>query len=208
MRIPKGRMRRLTEGGAFLLCIVGAWTAGLAFHHGGGVERLAAEEEGSRYVPNSRLATGQELLMVFITASSCGASRDTELPALLERAKLLARASVKEEDESFRAVAVALDWDVATGYAFLERFGQFDQVSVGANWMNEGSIKYIWRDVPGHATMPQVLLLSRNVVADSSGIHVGPERLLRRLVGTEEIRRWVESGATAPVGEAAARTGT
>lgn len=174
----------------FIACLLVAWLAGLMLHH-----VRSGESTQTKYLPQTRLSSAHEVVMVLITASTCAASQDPGLAADIEKAKLTLRQHTSAKRVQFRAQGVALDWDVAAGYDFLRRFGQFDQVSVGANWLNDGGIKYIWRDFPGDPVMPQIVLVSRDVTADANGVSVGAETVVERLVGIDAIRDWVRAGA-------------
>lgn len=154
---------------------------------------LAADEA---YAPAGRLQEGREWVMVFIGASFCGANREPGFPQQIERAKLLVQQQAAAAGAGFRAIAVSLDWQTDTALAFLEPFGRWDEMSIGGNWQNEGALRYIWQDVPGSPTVPQVLLLERELKVGQA-IGVTGTREVRRVLGTASIRRWVQGGARA-----------
>ena len=72
----------------------------------------------------------------------------------------------------------------------LNAFGRFDEVVVGDNWMNLAAVTYIWRDHAGAPTIPQIVVLRRNVDRQPTGIDVGPDQVLGRFLGTEQIIEW------------------
>ncbi|HEX6751739.1 MAG TPA: hypothetical protein VF092_30880 [Longimicrobium sp.] len=178
---------------AVLLGVAAAWAGGAAVRY----KWLAADRgDDARYVPRARITSGSENVFVFIGASFCGACRDPGLPPVVERAKLLAQRRAAAEHHAFRTIGVSIDWNQPRGLEMLRRFGDFDQVAAGGNWLNEEAVKYIWRDVPGRAVVPQIILLERTVNADAGGIMVSREVLRERVVGEVEIRTWVRIHAS------------
>jgi hypothetical protein len=140
------------------------------------------------YRPSAVLESGEEIVLVFIGASFCNALNTPGFPGTVESAKLRVQAHANAAEMRFRAVGVALDWRPADGIAFLARFGEFDEVAAGGNWISDGATKYIWRDIPGDADVPQVLVLRRSIRADRA-LQVGEDRVLKRLL------EWVAAGA-------------
>lgn len=148
----------------------------------------------SVYKPAGSLESGEEIVLVFIGASFCNALNTPGFPGVMEAAKLRVQEHARASGMHFRAVGVALDWRPADGMAFLARFGEFDEVTAGGNWASDGATKYIWRDLPGDADVPQVLVLRRSIRADRT-IQVGEDHVLKRLLGTTAIQEWVAAGA-------------
>ena len=147
------------------------------------------------YDPEIGLRSGEELGVVFIGAKFCQAHREPGFRELVEHMKVLLAERAARDSMAISVRGIALDWSIGDGIEFLESFGRFDQVSVGENWLNIGAMRYIWSEFPGHPAVPQVLVLKRLVEVKEGGIAIEEERLLKRVVGTDEIRRWVEQGA-------------
>ena len=156
--------------------------------------QAAAAQPGAAYTPAYDARTGSEVVMVFIGASFCGAHLQPGFPEAMEQAKLGLRQQARGRGAGFRAVAVSLDWDPDSALVFLRRFGRWDEISVGGNWVSEAAVRYIWSDLPGPASVPQVLVIERQL-ENESAVAVRGERLVRRLVGTDQIAAWVKSGA-------------
>jgi hypothetical protein len=154
------------------------------------------------YVPSKRAPDGQELALIFIGSSTCGASRHEALPAAVQRLKLEMRERALASGRSFTTLGIARDWDVDAGIEHLRRFGRFDEVIAGRNWVNTGLLRYVWEDLPGRAATPQVLVVDRRLVdrngVEASGGVLQEERLVARLVGWQEIDRWAARGAPMP----------
>ncbi|MBW3570917.1 MAG: hypothetical protein KY467_07415 [Gemmatimonadetes bacterium] len=138
---------------------------------------------------------------MYIGSSGCAPSNREDLPGALEQLKRLLRQRAEAGARGFSAVGIARDWDTQDGLAHLRKFGAFDEVMAGRNWMNAGVRRYVWEEIPGEAATPQVLLVER-VVGDvsASGIQYGVhgERLVARKVGADEILKWTEQGAPLP----------
>lgn len=155
-----------------------------------------AKAEAARpvYEPSGSIESGDEIVLVFIGASFCNAHNVAGFPDVVELAKLRVREHAQARGMRFRAVGVALDWRAADGLAFLARFGEFDEVASGGNWINDGATKYIWRDIPGDADVPQLLVLRRSVHRGEA-IRVGEDKVVKRILGTNAIQAWVSAGA-------------
>jgi hypothetical protein len=154
------------------------------------------------YVPSRRITPGPELVLVFIGSSTCGPSNQPGLPEKVEEIKLLLQARARADSQAFTTIGIARDWDVEAGIGHLRRFGRFDEVIAGRNWINTGLLRYVWEDVPGQAATPQLLVLERRVVdrrtpEAAEGV-IRDERLVTRKVGSAEIARWLAQNAPLP----------
>lgn len=146
------------------------------------------------YTPGYRLRTGNEILLVFVGGSFCRANRLPGFQQAIENAKLRVRDQAVARGRQFRAVAVSLDWKPGEALAFLEGFGEFDEVSVGSNWVNDSAVRYVWRELPGDPTVPQVVVVERHVQVGRT-VQVGSDRVLKRVLGSDRIFEWVRQGA-------------
>jgi hypothetical protein len=77
--------------------------------------------------------------------------------------------------------------------------GAFDEIAAGYGWMNSAALKYLWQDFPGEASTPQLLLLYRQSRIPGQneadrGFEIEAESLIQRVVGANEIRRWLAEG--------------
>lgn len=153
-----------------------------------------ASAESGRYVPDYELKTGGETTLVLVGASFCGANRRPGFKEAVEAAKLSVRDQARAKGRQFRAVAVSLDWSTKEALAFLEGFGEFDEISVGSNWVNDGALRYIWRDFPAEPEVPQLLVLEREIEAEPA-VRVRSERVVKRVSGSDAILAWVGAGA-------------
>ena len=136
-----------------------------------------------------------QLLAVYVGSTGCGYGRDPELRAALQsmHAKLRAQAEVGEWRLSI--AAVALDASPDSGFAYLKGLGPWNEMVVGGNWGNLGAETHIWRPADGVSSIPQIIVLERLAVSDTTRIRFGPNRVLKRYIGTEEVIGWIKSGA-------------
>lgn len=176
------------------LLAAGSAVAGGAAWKGGTVWRHAAASSAG-YTPAYRFRTGKEVVMIFVGTSTCRASTEKGFPEVLERVKLAAQRRATAEGKQFRVIGVAIDNDPEVGLGFLRKFGKFDELSLGGNWVNQDVVRYVWRDMPYRPSIPQLVLVEREIRKETTAVWVSQERELRRLLGTDEIRRWGDAGA-------------
>jgi hypothetical protein len=148
----------------------------------------------SKYRPDYEFATGPELVLVFVSASFCGADRQPGFRQALEDATVRVEQQAKSRGIQFRTHGILLDWQPQQAMAALARFGAFDEASVGSNWLNDGALRYIWRDYPSVPQVPQVLLVQRRIETQPQ-VRVTEERVVKRFVGTDPVMKWVAEGA-------------
>jgi hypothetical protein len=159
--------------------------------------RTHAGPERPRNASPTRIAnlkTGDEILLVFIGGSFCNGTKQPGLKEAVAQLNSDLRERVRAQGKTFVSVGVAMDWSVAEGVDFLLSFGQFDELVVGRNWLNSAVVRYVWRDTPGSAALPQLVVVTRHVNVGGSIIDVGSERLLTRKLGADEIIAWARQG--------------
>jgi hypothetical protein len=148
-----------------------------------------------RYRPSYELRSGKEVVLVFLGASFCGAHRRPGFPQLVEDAKQRVQGQALASDRQFRTHAVSLDWKPDDALEFLRGFGEFDEMSLGGNWVSDGAVRYVWRDMPGEPVVPQIIVVERHIEVAKTSTEVKNERVLKRVMGTDEIEKWVRAGA-------------
>ena len=146
------------------------------------------------YTPRHERPEGREVVAVYIGSATCGPCHLPENKAALEAMKRLLDERAQREGWSFSATGVALDWDPATGYAFLQDVGAFDEVLVGRSWSNLAAIEYIWSDQDTQPLMPQVVLFEREARTTPDGLTFGDRTVIGRYVA-DELVAWVDRGA-------------
>jgi hypothetical protein len=156
---------------------------------------LSAQE---RYTPGTDLPTKPQILAIYFGATSCVPCQTPEFKAALHQMKPLLLQQATATGHAFAMLGVALDWSIREGLAFLEPLREFDEVAVGANWTNLAAVRYIWGDTTATPGLPQIVIVERQLDPGRSGIAVGPEHLVTRLVGAGAIQSWVAQGAPLP----------
>lgn len=134
-----------------------------------------------------RVRSGTEVIAFFIASSTCGASANPRLPSALGTIRETLAVRARAEGKRFVYAGVALDETPDLGLAFLKKFAPFDEILTGGSWFGTGAVDFLIRGAPGPLAMPQLLIVERDVVAKTSGIVIGPDRVVARLVGFAEI---------------------
>jgi hypothetical protein len=136
------------------------------------------------------LRSGPQLVMVFIASSTCAGVNDPALRDAVRRVRNGLQHEAGRRDQTFVTIGVSLDTSIDVGVALLRRFGRFDEISVGYNWLNGAAVKYVWHDMPGAASMPQILVIERDVEVTDAGVRIRSERARYRKVGSAAIAAW------------------
>jgi hypothetical protein len=137
---------------------------------------------------------GRQIVAVYIGSTDCGPCQLPKVKDAVRKMKALVAAQAVTRGMTFRAIGVAQDWDLKAGLAFLEPLGAFDQVAIGDNWTNLGVEQFILRDSLAAMAMPQIVILERTVKLGKR-VTITEPRILKRILGGEDIPVWVTSGA-------------
>lgn len=133
---------------------------------------------------------GPQRLLVLIVAAGCAASSRRDFAEQVAAVRKGIEQAAISGRWQLVTLGVALDHGVGDGLVMLRRFGRFDQVMVGSGWLNEGGVRYIWRDFAGEPVLPQMLLIEREVTVGDGRLRFGSDRLVARAVGAAEVARW------------------
>jgi hypothetical protein len=87
----------------------------------------------------------------------------------------------------FVSVALSVDQDPWVGTEFMKQFGPFDEILSGRGWLNTGAIAFIVRDMPAQRSIPQLILVERDVQVDDRSISAVSDRLVGRKIGADQI---------------------
>lgn len=134
-----------------------------------------------------RVQSGTEVIAVFLVSTTCGASRFPTLASSLARVRERLAARAVAAHRKFYTIGVSLDEQPAVGLAFLASFGEFDEVMAGGSWAGMGAVDFMLRGLPGPLSMPQLILLERDLKVESAGITASSDRVIMRKVGATEI---------------------
>lgn len=123
-------------------------------------------QDSLRYGPEfyeDRSGDYEELVMVYIGADSCGPCHKKEVKNKIEEYKLELFKTAKKQGKSFSVIGVANDFSIPKGWEFLNSSGYYDEIIIGKNWKNIGSIQFIWNQENITAAMPTVIVFERHV---------------------------------------------
>lgn len=153
-----------------------------------------ANAQERTYEPSHDSPSGEELVLAFVSSTWCVGSRAPGLHEAIEQAKLEMSDHASVEGIDFRALGVALDWPADSGIAYLQEFGEFDELIVGSNWWNLGAQELIWEDDETNPRIPQIIIFRREITS-SGAPSFGPRRVIKRVEGGDTIVDWVQAGA-------------
>lgn len=146
---------------------------------------------------------GSEVLLIFISTSTCTGNSEDRLDEVVRGMKVHLRDRVEPTNRAFFAVGAAAEWSIAQGVDYLLRgvspgystkaFGAWDEIWVGRDWLNNAAVEHMWRG-DGRSTVPQLIVLERQVVLGERGIEVGANTVLARVVGSKAIVEWFDRG--------------
>lgn len=128
---------------------------------------------------------GEQLVLVFVGSTSCIWSGTPEVRHAVDSAVGLLGEYAQQRGMAFHRIGIVASPSPESGLAFLDRFGEFDEIIVGGWWSNAGLRKYVMSDFRGSGVTPQLLVLQRRI--GDNGRAVSDEQLLRRLVGSAMI---------------------
>ena len=142
------------------------------------------------YTPleNAGMDGGSELLLVYLTSPTCQVCADPRLPEAVGRIKSETLEHSKVDGLNFSAVGVAVDMVPLRGVQHLAGLGSWDEVISGRGWLNTGVMRYVWHDFPGVPSVPQLVILKREIPANPHPIkNIVAEEVLLRWVGLDQI---------------------
>jgi len=147
--------------------------------------------DDSSFRPAAPTEGGEEVVLVYLGAASCGWSNIDGLPDAVRRIRDHWYALTRgEAGTGFATVGIARDLNIDAGIEHLAKYGPFDEAVVGRGWLNVGFFKYVYGEMPGPAATPQVLVVERTVHRTGGQTWISDERILRRFVGADEIMQW------------------
>ena len=157
-----------------------------------------ATMSATAFRPAPSPAVTREVIAVYL--GTFGTDAQSGLATVVKDMKMALAKQASESGRAFLSRGVSLEPSVEGGMRHLALLGPFDEVSVGGNWTNSAVVRYLGPNMGDsrRASVPQVVLLEREVRHENSGLEVGPEREIGRFVGGGEIDAWVRRGAPLP----------
>lgn len=144
--------------------------------------------------PNAAMVGWHEIIVVYVGVDGV----DGAMAGLADSVRLAAGRQPTGPGQQLVLRGISLDPEVDAGIRDLARVGSFNEISVGGNWTNSAVVHYFGGDMGRaypKASVPQVIVLERDVDNQITSLHVGPERELARYVGAADIWNWARRGA-------------
>ncbi len=131
---------------------------------------------------------GREWQVIFVASSHCPACNVPGLrQAVVDMIWELDR-QVRSIGDKPTTLAAVTDDRHEDAIGFIRDYGEFDELHLGRNWLNQSVLKYMLRDHPGTGATPSVLIVTRAVELTGDGsFMVGPDSVVTRLVGPTAI---------------------
>jgi hypothetical protein len=138
-------------------------------------------------------------LVVVVVSGECGACVIPKYESAIRRLRPLLTKQATIAGMSFGLIGVSANATIAEGLQYFKRLGQFDELVVGRSWFNTAELDYIFRARRGGMpSIPQVVIVERELSGSLSHPKVGRDTILARYIGTDEIIGWATSGARVP----------
>lgn len=144
-----------------------------------------------------------EIALIYIGCSTCGFANVKGLPLAFDKVKQALKKQATSYGYGFKIIGISRDHVITEGLVHLTKYGPFDEIMTGNSWSNTGLIKYMYNQIPGKASTPQILVTRRsflNINNQQRAIYRGieSESLLVRKIGVQEIIKWAEAGSPIP----------
>ncbi len=188
--------RRLTVDGVLLIlvCIVASAAVILTLRrHMAGSQTVS---EGAAEAPQF----GDEIQIVLIVSRTCRSCQSLVEDAVIGEMVRAVQLKAEDRDLKTRLVGIAVDQSWEGSIDFLRSIADFDEVLAGGGWLNTGVVLFGHRDIPGPISVPQIVVIRRNVSRLDDHTIVAPDQLLLRKVGLNELWAWQARGFPIPLG--------
>lgn len=140
-------------------------------------------------------SSGTKILFVYIGSEDCKFSLAPGFAEMVTDAEKAVAEQAKKQGKPFSTLGVSVGPSAKDGVKYLSRFGEFDQLSSGHGWLNDGALHYVWQDIVGEATVPQIIVLEHDLEALNPGYRVKNDRVLVRVLGDKQIAAWHRDGS-------------
>ncbi len=157
---------------------------------------LAAALAPDRAAGQVEQPVSDEYVVYFISATFCIANAQPWFEGTIREMMGSLRTTAEAQGRSLSIVGVSIDVEAREGVRYLERFGEFDEIVAGRNWLNTAVVELVWRGALGTPTIPQVIVVKRQIDrSNPRGLTVLENRRVLQIEGGDEIRAWVQRGA-------------
>jgi hypothetical protein len=154
--------------------------------------------QGARYRPTETHHQGRDIVAIVIGSSQCGFSTWSKYMAVIDPMLRTLQDQARARGFGFTAVGVAVDDPADSGYAYLKRLTDFDEILTGRQWLNTGLIHFLWPDSTITPATPELIIVARRFddgVLGPRGVRT--ERLFFAQ-GVDSIMAFTKRGAPLP----------
>lgn len=140
-----------------------------------------------------------EVIAVYVGA--IGTDSLTDMSQTLAEMSMTVRRQTASSGRGFLMRGVSIEPRVEDAVRHLSNLAHFDEISAGGNWTNSAVVRYLGVNDGrvSDSPIPELILLEREVRSDGSRmLQVGTEREIARFTGLDQIKGWVNRGATLP----------
>lgn len=115
--------------------------------------------------------TNKQIVLVYFGCSTCAAANNPDLIKYYSKIKESIQRRVVEKEINFTTIGISNDYLIQDGLNHLEKFDNFNEVSIGNGMSNSGIQKYIWQaeEIITQAATPQILVLFRTYKSTGIG---------------------------------------
>lgn len=165
--------------------------------------RFASEVPHNVEHSGRNLASGEEVVMVFVGSATCGFCTSPRMAPLVREAAASLRERATSEDAALVLVGVAMDWVPGQGWRFLQSILNFDEVVIGRRWLNSEVVELVWDFPTAEAATPQIIVYRQTVVPPSEFVRasISREEPAIRVAGLKRIQSWVDAGCPLDYGD-------
>ena len=149
----------------------------------------------ARYTPERGKHRGRELVAVVIGSSGCPFSTSAPFIQAVDPMLRALQAQADVRGLSFAAIAVAVDAEPDSGFAYFRRVARFDEVIAGRTWFGSGLLFYATPAYVSKQMTPSLVVLERELVDAPRHTTAQPARVLVSLVGLDSVLAFARRGA-------------
>lgn len=121
-------------------------------------------EQNSYHNPAILKETANELVLIYIGSSTCGASNDLELPLVLKDLSKKLSVMAHEKGYDYMTIGISSEQDIENGISHLEFTGiEYDEIAIGNGLGNLALQEYMWKQYKDNTSsgLPQIIVLQR-----------------------------------------------
>ena len=153
----------------------------------------------SQLLARRGMAPGRQLVLYYFGGAGCGPCSSRDVLRAISMLRETLRTTYGSYYAATALVGVAIDKDVASGLAYLEKFdsGTFDEISTGRSWMNEHVTRLLWSDTAREMAVPRLVAIRRNMTGklDPVDLRFSSDSIVKVVLGSRDIVQWIEGGA-------------